>query len=72
MGRMRIAMPRAQRLGEVGRQREFKSALLPRYRHLTMSAAMLIANAYLAGAKPVVILGSLQRVPSSTRRACTA
>ena len=49
MGRMTVAVPRARVVDGDGMQREFKSALLPRYRRLTPAALALIAHAYLAG-----------------------
>ena len=49
MGRMTVAVPRARVVDGDGTQREFKSALLPRYRRLTTAALALIASAYLAG-----------------------
>jgi transposase-like protein len=49
MGRMQIAVPRARVMDEAGKAREFRSALLPRYRRLTPAALALIAGAYLAG-----------------------
>ena len=48
-GRVELSMPRARVRGEDGRNREFHSALLPRYKRLTGSASALIAAAYLAG-----------------------
>lgn len=49
MGRMTVAVPRARVIDGDGTRREFKSALLPRYRRLTTTALALIAGAYLAG-----------------------
>ncbi|MBS0311924.1 MAG: IS256 family transposase [Proteobacteria bacterium] len=49
MGRLKVAVPRAQLVAQDGTRREFKSALLPRYRKLTTGALALIAGAYLAG-----------------------
>lgn len=49
MGRMQVAVPRARIVDVQGRQHEFRSELLPRYRRLTPAALGLIAGAYLAG-----------------------
>ena len=49
LGRLRIEVPRARIVGADGRAQEFRSALLPRYRRLTVAAQRLIAGAYLAG-----------------------
>lgn len=49
MGRMMVAVPRARVTAGDGTRREFKSALLPKYRRLTTPALALIAGAYLAG-----------------------
>jgi transposase-like protein len=48
-GRVTLDVPRARLEGEDGRMREHRSALLPRYRRLTVAALSLIASAYLAG-----------------------
>jgi len=48
-GRVTLDVPRARLQGEDGRMCEHRSALLPRYRRLTVAALSLIASAYLAG-----------------------
>jgi transposase-like protein len=48
-GRVTLDVPRARLQGADGRMREHRSALLPRYRRLTVAALSLIASAYLAG-----------------------
>lgn len=48
-GRVELNVPRARLSTEGGGPREFRSALLPRYKRLTASALALIASAYLAG-----------------------
>lgn len=48
-GRMTLDVPRARLAQTSGEIREFKSALLPRYKRLTSKARTLIASAYLAG-----------------------
>jgi transposase-like protein len=45
-GWVELSMPRARVRGEDGRSREFRSALLPRYKRLTGSESVLIAGAY--------------------------
>ena len=50
-GRVTLDVPRARLQGEDGRMCEHRSALLPRYRRLTVAALSLIASAYLAGGK---------------------
>lgn len=49
MGRLKVAVPRAQLVAGDGTRSEFKSALMPKYRKLTQAALALIAGAYLAG-----------------------
>ncbi|MGH8279584.1 MAG: IS256 family transposase [Gammaproteobacteria bacterium] len=49
LGRMTVAVPRARVVGAQGSAHEFRSALLPRCRHLTNRALSVIAGAYLAG-----------------------
>ena len=49
MGRLKVAVPRAQVIESDGARREFKSALLPKFRRLTPTALALIAHTYLAG-----------------------
>jgi len=44
-----VRVPRARIAGTDGRQREWRSRALPRYRRLTRKAEALIAGAYLAG-----------------------
>jgi transposase-like protein len=48
-GRVALDVPRARIAQQEGGTREFRSALLPRYKRLTASAVSLIGSAYLAG-----------------------
>lgn len=48
-GRLTVDVPRARINAEAGNTREFRSALLPKYRRLTTNATALIAASYLAG-----------------------
>lgn len=48
-GRVDLDVPRARITQDGGGMREFRSALLPRYKRLTKASLALIASAYLAG-----------------------
>ncbi len=48
-GAVTVSLPRARLFDGAGREREWKSEIIPSYRRLTRHAEALIANTYLAG-----------------------